>query len=81
VRKSDIDKNGHVNNVKYIDFINEALPAGKTIKKAVILYRSEAFVKDELLVKGAFDKNISSQWIYNSKGIELIRAKVILNGD
>jgi acyl-ACP thioesterase len=81
VRKSDIDKNGHVNNVKYVDFINEMLPADKQIEKTIVLYRSEAFLGDELLVKGTLDGNVSSQWIYNSKGTELIRAKIILNGD
>lgn len=42
VRNMDIDTNNHVNNVKFVGYALEALPADATIYKAEVYYKHEA---------------------------------------
>ncbi|MDR2400727.1 MAG: hypothetical protein LBD73_03635, partial [Deferribacteraceae bacterium] len=42
VRKTDIDRNGHVNNVRYIEWILEKAGDGRDIRSVSVVYRAEA---------------------------------------
>jgi medium-chain acyl-[acyl-carrier-protein] hydrolase len=62
VRKSDLDTNGHSNNVSYVKWLMEAIPEefdGKTLRRLTIEYRHESRKEDEVLVDGVF-RNKSS---------------------
>ena len=54
VRYSDLDTNQHVNNTVYANMICDAVPyeylATKQIKSAVISYKNQAFIKDEIYI-------------------------------
>ena len=46
-RRGDIDLNGHVNNVRYIEWLLEGLPAGKTACRDLeIVFKSETLAGD-----------------------------------
>ncbi len=49
-QKSHIDLNGHVNNVRYIEWMLEPLPAGHICREMEIVFRSETFAGDEVFV-------------------------------
>jgi len=49
-RRGDIDLNGHVNNVHYIEWLVEALPAGATdVRDFEIAFKSETLAGDAVL--------------------------------
>ena len=52
VRFSDLDRNGHMNNTRYMDWINDLLPSefhqDHTLKEITICYLSEAWEGQEL---------------------------------
>lgn len=50
VLKRDIDTNGHVNNVKYIEIASEYLPEGAKPKGMQVIYRRSAYYGDILKV-------------------------------
>lgn len=53
-RRGDIDLNGHVNNVHYVEWLLEALPAGVgPIADFEIAFRSETLAGDEVLAEAA----------------------------
>lgn len=45
-----IDMNGHVNNVRYVEWLLEAIPAGSVRTELEIVFRSETLVGDEVKV-------------------------------
>jgi medium-chain acyl-[acyl-carrier-protein] hydrolase len=59
VRYSDLDVNGHVNNVRYIEWASEVIPAefrkSKQLHRLEIAFRAEANYGDHVLVKGQTD--------------------------
>lgn len=62
VRKSDLDTNGHSNNVSYVKWLMEAIPEefdGKTLRRLTIEYRHESRKEDEVLVDGVFQNKSS----------------------
>ncbi len=48
VLKRDLDTNGHMNNVKYMEYAEEAIPDGVTIKEVEIFYKNQVFYGDIL---------------------------------
>lgn len=52
VTYSCLDRNGHMNNTKYLDWVDDLLPAGfhrdRTAREFVICYLSEALEKQEI---------------------------------
>ena len=48
VRRSDLDRVGHANNVRFVEWALEALPDGAGLTEIDILYRSEAVVGDRV---------------------------------
>jgi len=66
-RRGDIDLNGHVNNVHYVAWLAEALPAdaGK-VRDFEIAFRSETMAGDEVVAEavetapGVFDARVAS---------------------
>ena len=51
----DIDINDHVNNVRYVKWIERALPEDIDIKSFEIVYKTEAFLGDKIVARGCFD--------------------------
>ena len=49
-RHHHIDMNGHVNNVHYIEWLLEPLPAGAVVGELEVVFRSETLVGDNVLV-------------------------------
>lgn len=82
VRLSDIDSNGHVNNTRYGDYIDDCLPPElrlvpiKTIK---INYSKEAMLDQVLSIFGNFDKNDVAAVVAGESRSFKISAKV--NGE
>jgi acyl-ACP thioesterase len=79
VRKTDIDRNGHVNNVRYIDWLLEAANrAEKDLLSVTVVYRAEALYGEDVSVRTSVsgEKEVL-QGIFNSSGKELIRAKIL----
>lgn len=86
VRKADIDRNRHVNNVRFSDWMLESAPeefcAGKTLCGMQIIYRAEAVYGDSVIARGAAvaesDGREFLHGLYRlSDGQELVRAKSI----
>lgn len=50
VRRSDLDMNGHVNNVRYLDWMLDSLQEGAYPRGVDIAFKSEALLGDEINV-------------------------------
>ena len=48
----DIDINDHVNNVRYVKWIERAVPEDVPIRSFEILYKKEALLGDQIFAKG-----------------------------
>ena len=63
VRYSDLDINGHVNNIKYIEWCLDSVPAdfqkSHTVKNLTIEFMQETYADDEVKVKTAFSEDTS----------------------
>ena len=46
VRRSDLDRVGHANNVRFLEWSLEALPAGVGLREIDVVYRAEAVAGD-----------------------------------
>lgn len=80
VRKSDIDNNQHVNNIKYIEWMQEEIPNdvfdNRRIKKLAVNYRKEVLPGDSVMssvtpditIQGAFWHIISVNGETNALG-------------
>lgn len=83
VRKADIDRNRHVNNVRFTDWMLESVPegicAGKKLCGLQIIYRAESVYGDTVIARGsAGDNGDFLHGLYRqSDGQELVRAKSI----
>ena len=59
ISPEDLDRNGHVNNARYLDQAEQLSPAGNSAKGFTVCYLSEALPGEE----------ISMTWEQNSEGI------------
>jgi acyl-ACP thioesterase len=83
VRKSDIDRNNHVNNACLAAWLAESAPeeirASRRIKSLQILYRAEGRYGDTVVGRGALDA--AGAFLHGlfrlSDGQELVRARSI----
>ncbi len=48
VRRSDLDRVGHANNVRFVEWALEALPDAAGLREVDVLYRSEAVAGDDV---------------------------------
>lgn len=84
VRKADIDRNLHVNNVRFTDWMLESVPAEyseqRTLSGLQIIYRAEAIYGDTAVSRGACGEK-DGEFLHGlyrqSDGQELVRAKSI----
>ena len=81
VRKADIDRNNHVNNARFTEWIVESTPedvsAFKRIRQLQIMYRAEGLYGDTVVVRGRPDAD-GGLWhglFRRSDGLELVRAR------
>ena len=52
-KRADIDLNGHVNNVHYVEWFMETLPSGmEHCRECEIVFKSETFAGEEVLAEG-----------------------------
>lgn len=52
-KRADIDLNGHVNNVHYVEWFMETLPPGKEhVRECEIVFKSETLAGEEVLAEG-----------------------------
>lgn len=51
-RRGDIDMNGHVNNVRYAEWLLETLPEGASVREFEIVFKSETFAGERVLAEG-----------------------------
>lgn len=58
IRKSDMDINGHMHNLNYLDLMNELVYKNEEINKIRIVYRKEIVVNDSIKV---FRKRINDK--------------------
>lgn len=85
MRYSDMDINQHVNNISYIEWVTETMPADILLKKNLwsleIHFLSEALYGDAIVSRWMkLEKNKGSflHSIFNeTNGKELVRAKTI----
>lgn len=49
VRRSDLDRVGHANNVRFLEWALEALPSAAGLREIEVLYQSEAVYGDEVV--------------------------------
>lgn len=85
VRKADIDRNRHVNNVRFSDWMLESVPdefrASKNLCGIQIIYRAEAVYGDTVISRGGpgLDDGAGREFLHGlyrlSDGQELVRAK------
>lgn len=81
VRKADIDRNRHVNNVRFTDWMLEAVPdeisAAQKLCGLQIIYRAEALYGDTVIARGG--RGGSGEFLHGlyrlSDGQELVRAR------
>ena len=65
VRRSDLDRVGHANNVRFVEWVLEALPSDDGLREIDVLYRSEAVYGDAVtsaagpLADGARDHELT----------------------
>ena len=88
VRSSDLDMNGHVNNVYYLDWVYEGVPpevlSAMRISEANIHYTAETFYPDTVISRCAPEPNASpagTAFIHSlvraSDGAEVIKARTV----
>lgn len=64
VRKSDLDVNRHVNNIRYVEWISETIPHDKLVRSIDIEFKAECGYGDDILVRtsnasnGIFHSNV-----------------------
>lgn len=51
VRRSDLDRVGHANNVRFVEWVLEGVPDGDGLRGVDVLYRSEAVYGDTVLAE------------------------------
>jgi acyl-ACP thioesterase len=80
-RMADIDRNAHVNNVRYLDWIIESAPqahdSNKRLASVELLFKAEALYKDIIFAKGMAGEN-SDEFLHSiahEDGRELVRAR------
>lgn len=84
VRKADIDRNRHVNNVRFSDWMLEATPdevcGGKSLRAMQIVYRAEAVYGDAVVARGSRGPG-EGEFLHglyrDSDGRELVRARSV----
>ncbi len=80
-RMADIDRNSHVNNVRYLDWVIESAPSAHNgnmrLKSLEILYKAEAVYNDTIYSHGCVDDDGDSflHGLIHQDGRELVRAK------
>ncbi len=57
VRYSDLDVNRHVNNVIYVEWMTETLPANRLVKKLQIEFKAECGYGERVMVNTSSKKN------------------------
>lgn len=72
IRKTDIDTNGHVNNIKYVEWVLETVPAdvfnNKELSNLRIIYKNECEYEFGKTVKSLLGgKNTATENIYSHK--------------
>jgi len=83
VRKSDIDRNNHVNNARFTEWIAESVPedvsSSREISSLQIMYRVEGKYGDTIIVRGGCGAEDEFQHgLYRlSDGQELVRARSV----
>lgn len=77
--EDDIDINNHVNNVRYVKWVYEAMADEDRdkIKAFEILYRAEALLNDEIEARGKInDGKLGVSLFRKSDGAELVRTQI-----
>ena len=83
VRLSDIDKNRHVSNVHYIDWVVESAACAREndarLKELEIIFKTEAVDRDKVLSRAlnSDEKSYTHGLFRESDGQELIRARTL----
>lgn len=83
VRRADIDRNNHVNNARFTEWLIESVPEGFVesgrLKGIQILYRAEGLFGDTVLARGAEDPEEPRAFLHGlfraSDNQELVRAR------
>ena len=83
VRRADIDRNNHVNNARFTEWIAESTPeavsAGRRLKSLTIIYRAEGLYGDAVVVRGRSEGD--GEFLHGlhrrSDGRELVRARAV----
>ncbi len=72
VRKSDLDLNNHVNNVRYIDWALELLPSGRTVDELDIEFRSESTYGDTIFAGASMNDSGSVHVLRKDQTEEIV---------
>ena len=75
-QKSHIDLNGHVNNVRYVEWMLEPCPSPRP-KRMEIVFRGEAFAGDEVNVSVIAEDGGLLHRVYSNEGKDYIIAKTV----
>jgi acyl-ACP thioesterase len=75
-QKSHIDLNGHVNNVRYIEWMLEPCKSPRP-KKMEVVFRGEAFAGDEVNVSVVADDDGLLHRVFSNEGKDYIIAKTV----
>ena len=75
-QKSHIDLNGHVNNVRYIEWMLEPCTSPRP-KKMEIVFRGEAFAEDEVNVSVVAEDDGLLHRVFSCEGKDYIIAKTV----
>ena len=75
-QKSHIDLNGHVNNVRYIEWMLEPCTSPRP-KKMEIVFRGEAFAEDEVNVSVIAEDDGLLHRVFSHEGKDYIIAKTV----
>ncbi len=72
IRRSDIDLNGHVNNIRYVDLAAEALPetvfGSLECSRIRVSYRREIKVNEDIICRYSADNNTHTVSVYGADG-------------
>ena len=74
--KSHIDLNGHVNNVRYIEWMLEPCTSPRP-KKMEIVFRGEAFAGNEVNVSVVAEDDVLLHRVFSREGKDYIIAKTL----
>ena len=83
VRRADIDRNRHVNNRRYLEWILEATPAelcaGRRPRRIELMFRAEAVYGDSVLARGSLPGGgVCLYGLFReADGQELARARIL----